>query len=174
MQVLVEHNPYQGSLQVLVNGQSRPRLSKYANKPFNVWYKELFTILDGETNEPYSLRFIGGNSEIEIVKHLVKMTKYCKNISTESLSDNTSIVDRLNTISGISKEIVNVRICILPSLCEKIDFSTIKRALIGPDFHNIAWDICVDVCKPTDISNNPNSSDYLYIISEKKQEIVSF
>lgn len=173
MQVLVEHNPYQGSLQVLVNGQSRPRLSKYANKPFNVWYKELFTILDGETNEPYSLRFIGGNSEIEIVKHLVKMTKYCKNISTESLSDNTSIVDRLNTISGISKEIVNVRICILPSLCEKIDFSTIKRALIGPDFHNIAWDICVDVCKPTDISNNPNSSDYLYIISEKKQEIVS-
>lgn len=171
MKVFMEHNPYQGSLQILINSQSRPGLSKYASKPFSVWFKEVFYLLDGETNEPYSLRFIGRDSETEIVKHLVKMTRYCKNISTESLSDNTSIVDRLNIISGISREFVKVRICIFPSLTERIGINTVKRALIGSDYHNAAWDISIDVCQPNDISNNPNSSDYLYIICENKQEI---
>lgn len=171
MQVLVEHNPYQGCLQVLVNGQSRPKLSKYASKPFSVWIKEVFSLLDGETNESYSLRFIGGDSETEIVKHLAKMTKYCGNISTEELSNNTSITKRLDMISGISKENVKIRLCILPSLSGKIDLNTIKMSLFDSDFHNIAWDINIDVCQSTDVSNNSDSSDYLYIISGKKQEI---
>lgn len=171
MQVEMEHNPYQGSLQILINGHPRNRLSGYANKPFTVWWRDIFALLDGETNEPYSLILTAGNVEARVIKELSRLSRYCKTVDIKSFAMNIPLENRINNLNGISQTIIPVRFCVLSSLQNRITENEFARVLREPLYKNKIWNIQPDFCKTGQLSDNSYDCEYLFILASSKNEI---
>lgn len=171
MQVEMEHNPFQGSLQILVNGQPRNRLSGYSNKPFSVWYRDVFALLDGETNEPYTLILTAGNAEAKMIQEMSRLSKYCKSVTVKAFSMIIPFEKRISYLNGLSKQNVGIRFCILPSLKSKASELQINTLLRKPIFQNRLWSMQSDFCTVDQVSNNPNDCEYLLILASSKSEI---
>ncbi len=171
MQVEMKHNPYQGSLQILVNGQSRNRLTGYANKPFSAWYHDIFNLLDGETNEDYSLTLTAGKSETALITALSHNSKYCKKITFKDFDVNTSIENRIRNLEKIRHQSVMVRFCVLPSLRNKISNDAINQILRKSFCNNGAWSLQPEYCNTGQLSGNQSECEYLFIVAEKQNEL---
>lgn len=173
MQVEMIHNPYQGSLQILVNGQARQRLANYAYKPFSAWYKDVFNILDGETNEPYTMILTADNAESTVIQALSKNTKYCKNVSLKRFHVNISLEDRISNLEQVYRNRQNlpIQFCIMPSLKSNITSSDVQRFCTSRMFSNNLWSIQCNFCDVSQISDNSASCEYLYIIAGNEGEL---
>lgn len=173
MQVEMIHNPYQGSLQVLVNGQARPRLASYDYKPFSEWYKDIFNILDGETNEPYNMILTADTAESTVIQGLCRNTKYCRNVSLRSFPVSASPECRISNIEKgcHNRQNVPVQFCIMPSLKNSVTPTAIQQFCKSRLFSNNLWHINCNFCDVSRISDNPDSCEYLYIIAENESEM---
>lgn len=175
MQVEMIHNPYQGSLQILINGQSRPRLADYAYKSFSSWYRDIFNLLDGETNEPYHLRLTANWAEADIIKMLSTYTKYCKNVSVVPFPLHMPTENRVHGLEEISEKQyhVPVRFCVMPSLQSRISASNIHRFVQNKVFVNQLWNVQDECCDATSLSDNPLSCEYLFVLATTEKELTA-
>lgn len=171
MQVEMEHNPYQGSLQVLVNGQPRNRLSSYANKPFTSWFRDIFSLIDGETNEPYNLILTAGDAESKIISGISYLSKYCNSVTVKPHSLTIPIAERIKAIHGISKKNNYVRFCILPSLQNIITEKSISALINNQVYQNDLWNTKIEYCQTGNLSNNPNDIEYLFFLAKTQGEL---
>ena len=173
MIVNIEHNPYQGSLQLLIDGQPRPRLSRFADKPFSIWHKDIVDAIDSEANEEYEVEITSLNTEFVVMNGLFSESKYCKKISRKTFSENMSSENRIQLLENVYDEYTNIDICVclLSSLGGQVRLSDIKKILSSILFSNDIWNIRVINTPPRKVYDNPNSSEYLFFISESEHDI---
>lgn len=120
------YNPYRNESKITVNGNTVSlygEISNYLKEPFSKWYMKILDIIGRELNDDYSLTFISGKIETEIMRMMAEKNESCVDFNTKPFLFEESIYSRASKLSkelfmiGFSAE--SGPICNCNLMCEQ-------------------------------------------------------
>ena len=128
------YNPYRNESKITVNGNTVSlygEISNYLKEPFSKWYMKILDIIGRELNDDFSLIFISGKIETEIMRMMAEKNESCVSFEAKPFLFEESIYSRAAKLSeelfmiGFSAD--SGPICNYNILCEHDEFCELVR-----------------------------------------------
>lgn len=129
------YNPYRNESKITVNGNTVSlygEISNYLKEPFSKWYMKILDIIGRELNDDFSLTFISGKIETEIMKMMAEKNESCVSFEAKPFLFEESIYSRAAKLSeelfmiGFSAESGPVCNCNL--MCEQDEICEVVQS----------------------------------------------
>jgi len=106
-EVTVTYNPYLPELKIFINGRnlsSYSALMEFRHVTFTKWCEKFFSEIMKEVNDTYSLTFIGGDFENEIMEKIAYKDKNCTSFTYYDPVINSSVYDRMAELERLDEK----------------------------------------------------------------------
>ena len=147
------YNPYRNESKITVNGNTVSlygEISNYLKEPFSKWYMKILDIIGRELNDDFSLTFISGKIETEIMRMMAEKNESCVSFEAKPFLFEESIYSRAAKLSeelfmiGFSAE--SGPICNCNILCEQDEYcEQVRKGFEDSSFYKKIADDIYDI-----------------------------